>query len=123
MSKKHTILLVEDDLPIVSILKQHLEDEHFNLLTALDGVDGLRLALESHPEVILLDIIMPRMDGLTMLKKLREDKWGKNSKVIVLTNLSNPQSEQESGRLMANDFVVKTDLSLHDLVERIKKIL
>lgn len=123
MPKKHTILLVEDDLPIVNILKQHLESENFDLSIALDGVDGLRMAVESHPEVILLDVIMPRMDGLTMLKKLREDEWGKNAKIIILTNLSNPSTEHEASKYMAADYIVKTDLSLSDLVEKIKKVL
>lgn len=123
MPKKHLILLVEDDLPIVNIIHQRFEQENFDLLVAKDGEQGLKMALESHPEAILLDIIMPKMNGLEMLKKLRADAWGASAKVLILTNLSNAQSEQEAADYHVADYIIKTDWKLGELVDKIKKVL
>lgn len=123
MTKKNLILLVEDDSPILNVLKQHLEKENFELLVATDGEDGLRMALESHPSLILLDIIMPKSSGLSMLKKLRKDSWGKNAKIIILTNLSSLDSKKEANRYEVSDYITKTNCSLKELVKKIRKNL
>lgn len=121
MKRPPLILLIEDDKPIVDILKEALEEEGFKLEVATDGDEGLKLAVESHPDIILLDILMPRMDGLSMLKLLRKNDWGKDANVIVITNLSNPISESEAKELMVNDYIVKSDWSLAEIIKKIKK--
>jgi DNA-binding response OmpR family regulator len=123
MANAPTILLVEDDTPIIGILKGTLESEGYKTLSAPNGNLGLKKAFENHPDLILLDIIMPEMSGLAMLKQLRLDSWGKNVKVIVVTNLSNPISEKEAKDLHVLDYIIKSDWSLKEIVNHIKKII
>lgn len=123
MKKKSLLLLVEDDLPIINVLKERLEQEDLELLIAKDGEEGLKMALKTHPDLILLDIIIPKMGGLLMLEKLREDSWGKKVKVMVLTNLSNIESEKKAIKHKVIDYITKTNCSLISLIKKIKKNL
>lgn len=87
----------------------------------MDGIEGLKLSLKEKPDLILLDIIMPKMDGLTMLKKLREDKWGKNARVVILTNLSNGEELELAMKNKVYDFLVKSDWELDKIIKKIKE--
>ena len=78
MTKSKKILIVEDEGLLLEILETKFKKECFEVITARDGQAGLELALSQHPDLILLDIIMPKMDGMTMLKHLRADSVGKN---------------------------------------------
>ena len=91
---------------------------------AKNGEEGLRQALSGHPDVILLDIILPVMDGLTMLRKLREDEWGRAAKVIVLTALTaNDLTNIRSSSVDLDYFLMKTDWTLDGVVGVVKKRL
>ena len=96
------------------------------VLQAGDGVEGLSVASMHHPDIILLDILMPRMDGLTMMKKLRvQDAWGKKVPIILLTNLS-PDEEKVMERVTKDEpayYLVKTDWKISDVIEKIKERL
>jgi DNA-binding response OmpR family regulator len=121
---KKTVLIVEDDLALRKVLIEKLTDEGFSVLEATDGETGLAQASEHHPELILLDIFMPRMDGITMLSKLRSsDAWGKNIRVIVLTNSTDAQTIATVSGLGATDFLIKSEWSLEALVARIRERL
>ena len=74
--------VVEDDEPLLSVLSERFREEGYNVINAITGEEGLKLALKNKPDLILLDIVMPKMDGIAMLKKLRKDPWGKNANVI-----------------------------------------
>lgn len=88
-NKKTKILIVEDEPVINKLYTEELLARGFSILTATNGRDGLELAIREKPDLILLDILMPIMDGLTMMDKLREkDPYGKNVPIIFLTNLS-----------------------------------
>src|SRR3989338_8177678 len=87
-SMEKTILIVEDEKPLRDALQHTFEAEGFEVMTAGDGRAGLTKALEKKPDLILLDIVMPKMNGTTMLSELRQNIWGRGAKVIVLTNLS-----------------------------------
>lgn len=121
---KQTILIVEDDLPVLNALVDKLTREGFKVLQAKDGEEGLMVADREHPDLILLDILMPKMDGLTAMKKLRaESAWGKHVPIILLTNLS-PDEEKINASIAENEpayYFVKTNLSMSDLVEKIKE--
>ena len=117
------ILVVEDEPSMLAVIKDKLETEGFTVLTAHDGIEGLEVAMKEHPDLILLDILMPRMDGITALKKLREDKWGATAQVIVLSNLSSDQAVADSIKNGVYDYLIKTDWHLNDLVKIIKKKL
>ena len=120
------ILIVEDEIVVALPLLDTLKKEGFNVIKAKDGEEGLAVALKDRPDLILLDILMPKMDGLTMMKKLRaENEWGKTVPIILLTNL-NPDSEEINKRI-AEDvpayYLVKTNWSMGDVIEKIKERL
>ena len=122
MKEKSTIALVDDERNILTSLRLALEAEGYKVLVANDGDVGLQTAIDSKPDIILLDIIMPKMDGLSMLRMLRENNWGKTAKVIIITNLSNPLSETQAKEMKVDDYIIKTDWSLADIILKIKKI-
>ena len=94
------------------------------ILQAEDGILGLEMALKEKPELILLDILMPNMDGITMLKKLRQSSvWGSTAKVIILSNSTDAETMTLTSGLDAIDFLVKSEWGLEDLLSRIKKHL
>ncbi|MGA3292188.1 MAG: response regulator [Candidatus Microgenomates bacterium] len=120
------ILIVEDDVALQGVLVHKLTQEGFAVISAKNGQEGLDLALADHPDLILLDIIMPVMDGMTMFRKLRtENEWGKAVKVIILTNL-NSDSDQiinDVTVLEPSYYLVKADWKLEDLVIKVKEVL
>ncbi len=118
------ILVVEDDRAEATALADTLTREGFIVSSAENGVKGLERALADHPDLILLDIVMPEMDGITMLNKLREGEWGHSVPVIILTNL-NPDDEVIRRKAPAefSYFLTKANWSLEDVVRAIKKQL
>lgn len=123
MDNKKTILVVEDTAEYQRILSVKLGQLGYEIISARDGEEGLAVALDKHPDLILLDIVMPKMDGISMLEKLRQDEWGKDVRVIMLTNLS--ATEKIADAMMHNSFeyIVKTDTTIEDLVKKIQESL
>lgn len=123
MEGEKTILVVEDEAPLRNALRDDLSREGFSVLEAKDGKEGLEGALKKHPDLILLDIVMPKMDGMAMLDALRADPWGKDARVVLLTNVSDSErvSQAISGR--AYQYLVKTDWRIKDVVKKVKEIL
>ena len=119
-SQRHSILIVEDEDALSDVLKDRFENEGFDVTVAKDGVSGLMTALEKQPDVTLLDIVMPKLDGLTMLKNLRTYENGKNLRVIVMTNINDSKEVHEALALGARDFMVKSDWAIADLVESVR---
>jgi len=120
IDQKKTILVVEDEPPMQLVLRDILTVEGYTVLEAKNGIEGLELALSAHPDLILLDILMPKMDGLEMLKKLREDEWGKKAPVIVLTNLSDNEDVAKAVEEDVFEYFVKTDIKIAEVIERIR---
>jgi two-component system alkaline phosphatase synthesis response regulator PhoP len=81
-----TILLVEDEQMIQDLYKRVIEQAGYSVYTASDGQTGLNEALSKHPDLILLDISLPQMNGLEVMQKIRQDAWGVNAKIIIMTN-------------------------------------
>jgi len=121
--KKYSILIVEDEEALSQALKKKFTSVGFDVLVAKDGYDGLLFALEHKPSIILLDLLMPKMDGMTMLKKLREDDWGENVSVIVLTNVNEESKMQEALQCHVHDFIVKSDWLIDDVVKKVEERL
>ena len=119
------ILIVEDEKAMQSALVDNLENAGFaHILTADNGEAGLTIALKEAPDLILLDIVMPKMDGMTMLQKFREDPRGKNTKVILLTNLTANDSIMKG--VVSNEpsfYLIKTDYSIDDVIQKVKTTL
>lgn len=117
------ILIIEDEIAMLRILTDKFSQEGFRVIKAANGEEGLRFALSERPDLILLDIVMPRMGGLEMLDKLREDEWGKTAKVILLTNLSDIEKISEAVKEGAYDYLIKSDWKLKDIVKKVKEKL
>jgi len=118
-----TVLVVEDEVPLLNALCEKFEREGLTALRAVNGEEGLQQALEKHPDLILLDLLMPRMDGMTMMGKLRQDAWGKSVPILILTNLSEAEKVDEAVRHQVFDFFVKSDWKLEDIVTKVKQKL
>lgn len=114
------ILIVEDEKPLLTALTASFERTEIKVLTAHDGEEGLKVALQEHPHLILLDLVMPKMDGITMLHKLREDDWGKDVKVIILTNLDDQKKVAEVEQDRVSGYFIKTNLNIKDVVEMVR---
>jgi len=124
--KKRILIVevIEDDKPLLLVLSERFTGEGYHVISATTGDEGLALALKNKPDLILLDIVMPKMDGLSMLKELRKDPWGKKAKVILLTNLSADENIIRAvTELEPAYYLIKTDWKMDDIVERVKKSL
>ena len=122
---KKKILVVEDEESMLDAISDYLETQEFVTITARDGEEGLGIALKEHPDLILLDILMPKMDGMIMLQKLRQDEWGKGAPVIILTNVS-PNTNSVINSVLQNKpayYLVKSDVKLEGIIEKIKDVL
>ena len=117
------ILVVEDDKSLRTLLTDILKKEGFEVFTAEDGIQGLKIAKERNPDLILLDLEMPGIGGLAVLKKLRDDDTTKDTSVIILSNDANTETISEAVGRKVLTYLVKTDLELADVVDKIKKTL
>ena len=119
-----TILIIGNHDPARLALVEKFAHEGMKTIEAKDGEEGLEIALKEKPGVILLDIIMPRMSGMTMLEKLRKDAWGKTVPVIILTNL-NPDDKimREIVETEPVFYLVKADWKIEDVVNKVKEVL
>ena len=122
-TKKQTILIVEDEKSLCNALSGKFIHEGFVALVAKNGEEGLKIALSAQPDLILLDIVMPVMDGIAMLKKVREDEWGKDAKVIILTNLNDNESLSRALALGLKNYIVKSDWKIEDVVAMVREKL
>lgn len=118
------ILIVEDEAPLRNAISDILSFEGFTVFQAKNGQEGLDTALVEHPDLILLDLMMPVMDGLTMLEKLRtEPTYGEQAAVILLTNINDPEKVAQATEAGSYDFLVKSDWNIEDVVKKIKSRL
>jgi len=121
--EKSKILIVEDDQFLVKIYQTKLESEGFDIELALDGEEGIEKAKEFMPELILLDLILPKMNGFEVLKKLKTDEKTKNIPVIVLSNLGQESDVKQGMELGAVNYLIKSDHSINEIIDKIKKEL
>jgi CheY-like chemotaxis protein len=119
MAQTTTILIVEDETPLQDVLSDVLSKRGYEIVTASNGKEGLERARETQPDLILLDIIMPVMDGLEMLRTLREDEEGRAIDVVLLTNVSDNEKLAEALEIGAFDYLVKSDHTIDTITEAI----
>ena len=117
------ILVIEDESILRNLLVMTLSSEGYTVYDAADGKEGLAHAFEFRPDMILLDIIMPEMNGVDMLKQLRRDTWGSTATVVLLTNLGDNESIEKAKAYDVQDYMVKSDWSLDELAQHIKERL
>ncbi len=125
LKTQKTILIVEDERSLREAIADVLRLRNFIVIEAKNGKEGLDMALLNHPDLILLDQIMPEMDGMAALKNIRDDKWGKKVPVILFTNLSGTSEQLVHGVMEHGPVLnlIKSDWKLHDVVKKIEKLL
>lgn len=125
MKKQKKILVVEDEKNLREAIRDVLRAENFSTLEAKNGKEGIKIALKERPDLILLDLLMPEMDGMTAFEKIRKDTWWAKVPVIILTNL-NPTAEKLVQDVILNEplfYLIKSDWKLHDIVDKIEETL
>lgn len=120
---KTRVLLAEDELYIRQAYQWGLERHGYQVIAAGNGIEALEQAIAEHPDIILLDMIMPRMHGLEVLKRLKDNPKTRHIPVLVLTNLSQQADESEIYRQGADDFIIKSDFSMKQVLERVEQLL
>jgi len=121
MDKK--ILFIEDEKSLQEILGQALKQNGFEVKEALNGQDGLDLVEKFGPDLILLDLILPKINGFEVLEKIKSSEKTKNIPVIILTNLENSADIQRVLELGAFDYLVKSNYSLNKIINKVKGVL
>jgi CheY-like chemotaxis protein len=116
------ILLVEDEATIRQAIRDTLAGEDFSITEATNGAEGLTLALLKHPDLIILDVLMPKMHGIEMYSALRSDQWGKTAQVMFLTSYTEDPRLKQFADDPRCTVVNKTKARLEDIAEHIKKI-
>ncbi|NQU82998.1 MAG: response regulator [Parcubacteria group bacterium] len=114
------ILIVENESPVSRTLTAYLIGEGFKVIRAEDENQGLKLAFQKHPDLILIDIFIPKTNGITMLKKLRTDDWGRDVPVIILANSSDIEVLANVLENKIYAFFIKSEWHPEKLVEKIK---
>lgn len=117
------ILIVEDAQALAQAIKDKLMGSGFIALVANDGAAGLSLALAEHPDLIMLDLIMPKMHGMEMLKQLRLDDWGREVPVFIITNVKEDYQEKIAKEQFNAEYFVKAEWRLEDIIKKINERL
>lgn len=114
------VLIIEDEPDIREAMAEALVQANIKTLTAANGVEGLSMAIKEKPDLILLDIVMPKMDGHAVLEKLRQDPWGKKVKVIMLTSMDDVRNIGIAHKNSITDYIIKAHSSLDDIVSKVR---
>jgi two-component system alkaline phosphatase synthesis response regulator PhoP len=121
MAKK--ILIIEDDSFLQGLVATKLTKEGYEIMTAVNGEEAVKIADEKQPDFILLDLVLPGMDGFEVLTKIRKNDNSKKTPVIVFSNLAEDKDMVKAKELGANEFMVKSNFTLDELAVKIKEIL
>jgi len=117
------ILFIEDDIAIQKTLGEGLKSKGYDVVTAGDGEEGLKLSKEVTPDLVILDLILPKLHGLKVLEKMREDELTADTPVIILTNLENIVEVEQALELGATTYLVKANYSLEEVLIKIENSL
>lgn len=118
------VLLVDDDIAFCEMLSEILTANKNHVITEIDGESGINRALKEKPDLVVFDVMMPRMSGIAALEQLRKDEWGKNVPALLLTNVNEPEAmaaSLENGP--PTEYLLKVDWSLDQIAERIERLL
>lgn len=126
MNERKKIMIVEDDAFVMDIYETKLQEEGFDVVGAINGMEALKkleATEETLPDLMLLDIVMPYMDGIELLKKIKEDERFKNIPVILLTNLSQKEEIDTGLGLGASDYLIKSHFTPSEVLKKVNSIL
>ncbi len=122
-TKKRKILIIEDDEFLRSLTAKRLEKEGYMVEVGVDGESGVAVAEAKKPDLILLDLLLPGLDGFEVLKRVRANEALKETPVIIFSNLGQKEDIERAKGLGANDFLIKANFTLDDVVVKIKTFL
>lgn len=117
------VLIVEDDALLAQVLKDKFSGEEFSVLNVVNGLDVKGKVLQFKPAIILLDLILPGLDGFEVLKQLKENEQTRNIPVIVISNLGEESDVRSAKSLGADDYFIKANISMDQLLQSVKKII
>jgi DNA-binding response OmpR family regulator len=123
MPENKKILLVEDDAFVSDIYQTKLGQDGFSVILAENGIEAMKALENEKPDMVLLDVVMPYMDGMEVLKKMKENENWKNIPVILLTNLSEKEKVEEGLEIGASDYLIKSHFTPSEVVTRVKSLL
>lgn len=118
------ILIVEDDRQLVSMYRTLLQNHDYEVEVAYDGIEGLEKSLDVHPDLILLDLHMPKMGGMELMAELRKDTWGKSVRIIILTNVD-PSDDIIAGvnENLPTYYLIKSNTKPEEILEKVKEVI
>jgi DNA-binding response OmpR family regulator len=117
------ILIVEDDKFLRELISQKLIKEQFEISSAIDGEEGIKKIKEEKPKMVLLDLILPGIDGFEVLTKMKEDPSVSSIPVIILSNLGQKEDIERGLKLGAADYLIKAHFTPGEIIEKIRMIL
>jgi DNA-binding response OmpR family regulator len=117
------ILFIEDESTLQKTLGEVLNQQGYEIISALDGETGLKLAQTIKPDLILLDLVLPKLHGFEVLKELKEEKTTKDIPIIILTNLEEIEDIEKTIELGATTYLIKANYELNEVVAKVKEIL
>lgn len=123
MAEGKVILLVDDDLTLLEMYEDRLKAEGFTIIQATNGEEALKKVREVKPSLVILDVMMPKVNGFDVLKNLRADPEFKNIPVIILTALIQDVDRAQGKKLGATDYIVKSETMPGEIIDKIKKAL
>ena len=123
MDNKTSVLIIEDDSYISDMYKIKLESENFEVATAKDGIIGIKMLEKQKPDIILLDVVMPKMDGFDVLKIIKKNIELKGIPVVLLTNLGQKENVEKGFDLGADSYIIKAHFTPSEVIEKIREVL
>jgi len=123
MTDKKKLLIVDDNKELCDVLVDKFTSEGLEVFCAYDGEEGITMSLEQHPDLILLDIRMPNVDGWEMLERLREDEWGSGVDVIMLTAAGDMESISKAVDRGTYEYIIKTESDIDDIARKVNEKL
>lgn len=123
MNKTFKVAIIEDEPAIAHMYRLKFEAEGYKVELAEDGEVGLKLCEDMQPDIVLLDIMMPVMDGVEMLTKMRDTEWGKDIKVLILTNRGKEEAPEELHDLDIYSYIVKAEMTPRQVFAKVQEAL
>ncbi|MCK4525674.1 MAG: response regulator [Candidatus Andersenbacteria bacterium] len=122
-NKKTKVLIIEDDSYISDMYKIKFESENFETVVASNGIEGIKFLEKAVPDIILLDVVMPKIDGFSVLKEIKKNPKLDKIPVVLLTNLSQKENVERGFELGASSYIIKAHFTPSEVVEKIKEVL
>ena len=122
-NKKTKVLIIEDDSYISDMYRIKFESENFETIVANNGIEGIKFLEKVVPDIILLDVVMPKVDGFSVLKEIKKNPKLNKIPVVLLTNLSQKENVERGFELGASSYIIKAHFTPSEVVEKIKEVL